>query len=251
MKARVLLYDVEVSANVGDTWGKYEQNVIQFRRDWYMLCFAYKWLGEKKTHVVALPDFDRYKTDPENDIDVIEKLHKLFNEADIIIGHNSKSFDDKMSQTRMVIHGFDPPLPYKQLDTKQIAKASFRFTSNKLDDLAKFLKLPGKLETGGYGLWLGCEAGDPSAWRKMKKYNKQDVVLLEQVYLRLLPWVKNHPSMAILNESLQGCKNCAGTNLEKRGTYPTNSGIKQMWFCRDCRAWNKTRVTENLRPDFT
>ncbi len=40
---------------------------------------------------------------------------------------------------------------------------------------------------------------DPAAWKVMEKYNKQDVLLLEKVYDRLLPWIKSHPNHHLFN----------------------------------------------------
>lgn len=246
---RVLLYDIECTANIGDTWAKWQTDVIHFRRDWYMLCFAFKWLDEKKTYVYALPDFATYRKDQTDDTELMQKLRDLMDEADIVVGHNSNAFDNKMSQTRMIVNDIPPPSPYKQLDTKVIAKRAFRFTSNKLDDLARFFNIPGKLETGGYGLWLGCENNDPKAWAKMKKYNRQDVVLLEQVYKKMIPWTANHPPM---NTDVDACPRC-GTlgRMVKRGFQYTKTNTYQRVRCGKCKGWSRMRNAEKTeKPNF-
>lgn len=72
--AKVLYFDIETAPNLSYVWGHYEQNVIQHDREWYMLCISYRWEGEKKVHVCALPDFpDAYKKDPENDYHVVKE----------------------------------------------------------------------------------------------------------------------------------------------------------------------------------
>ena len=135
MKARILLYDIETSPNLAWVWGKYEQNVIEYDREWHMLCFAYKWLGDRTTHVLSLPDFKTYKRDPEDDKELVAALYALFDEADVVIAHNGDSFDQKKAHARFVYHNMTPPAPYKQIDTKKVAKRYFNFDSNKLDDL--------------------------------------------------------------------------------------------------------------------
>ncbi len=57
MKTKILVFDIETSPSLGYVWGKYKQYVIEFEQEWNMLCFAYKWLGEKKIHSKALPDY--------------------------------------------------------------------------------------------------------------------------------------------------------------------------------------------------
>lgn len=246
-QARVLLYDIETTPNLGYIWGKWEQNVIEFKEQWYLLCFAYKWLGEKRTHVVALPDFDLYKKDPKNDYEVVKRLHELFSEADIVIAHNGDSFDQKKSHARMLVHGFAPPSPYRQIDTKKVAKKYFNFNSNSLNDLADTLDIGEKAETGGFKLWLGCMSGVKKAWDTMKRYNKQDVVLLEQVYLKMRGWITPHPAMNLLEGNLESCPNCAGTNLRKNGFYANKVTTVQVWNCRDCGANPRSRLVEQRK----
>ena len=242
--ARILLYDIEIASDIGDSWQKWNTNIHHYRRDWYMLCFAYKWLGEKKTHVVAQPDFKSYKKGSTDDRELVNALWDLFDEADIVIAHNGDSFDQKKSNTRMVINGRTPASPYFEIDTKKVAKRYFGFTSNKLDDLARQLGIKGKLDTGGYSLWLGCEEGDPKAWKKMKSYNKQDVWVLEQVYLRLRPWIKNHPPINTIINNPTGCPTCGKGPLTKQGVRATKTNTYQRYRCSNCRSWHHERIAD-------
>lgn len=243
-KPRILLYDIENSPNLGTYFQLYKEgNIVWKVKDWYFLSFSWKWLGESKTYVKSLPDYKLYKKEPENDRELIKDLWKLFDEADIIIGHNSNAFDNKKSNARFIYHGLPSPSPYKQVDTKLVAKRYFSFDSNKLNDLGKYLGLGEKLETGGYDLWRKCMSGDKKSWAKMCAYNKQDVILLEQVYLKLRGWDNAHPSVALLKEQTEGCPNCGSTNCQKRG-YNRSKGTKgiikkQKWSCLDCGAWHQ------------
>lgn len=239
---KVLFYDIEITANIGDVWGKYEQDVIHYRRQWYLLCFAYKWLGDKQTTVVALPDFELYDSDPENDREVVKRLHALFDEADVVVAHNGDQFDQKKAHARFIHHGLTPPSPYRQIDTKKVAKRYFNFNSNKLDDLGQYFGLGHKLETGGYGLWLGCEKGDPKAWKKMKRYNQQDVVLLEKIYRRMLPWIDNHPSMSLYGGNMSACRNCGKGPLHSKGLQVTTTATYQRWQCQQCGRYARSRI---------
>ncbi len=250
-KAKVLLYDIETTPNLGYIWGKYEQNVIAYEEQWHILCFAYKWLGERTTHVVALPDFDLYKKDPSSDYEVVKRLHELFNEADVVIAHNGDSFDQKKSHARMLVHGFAPPSPYRQIDTKKVARKYFNFNSNSLADLGETLSLGAKAETGGFKLWLGCMSGVKSAWNTMKRYNKQDVVLLEQVYLAMRGWIHPHPPINLLEGKMNSCPNCGGSKIHKNGFYTNKVTRVQVWHCGDCGANPRSRVPEPREESVT
>lgn len=238
-KPRVLLFDIETMANIAYVWGKYEQNVIEYDQHWYMLTFAWKWLGEKKTHVLGLDDFKGYKKGSPDDRQLVQALWKLFDEADVVIAHNGKSFDVKKSNSRFAKYGMNPPSPYKVIDTKIEAKKYLKQDSNKLDDLGDYFGIGRKINTGGFELWLGCESGDVQAWSKMKKYNIQDVILLEKVYLHLLPWMTTHPNWNLINETNNSCPNCGSSSIMKRGFSITRTSKFQRYQCKECGAWSQ------------
>jgi len=243
-KSKVLLYDIETSPLVGYTWGMYEQNVIRVQKEWYMLSFAYKWLGEKTTHVMSLPNFKGYASDKSNDKLLVKELWKLMDEADVIVAHYGDAFDIKKSNARFVYHGLTPPSPYKTVDTKKVASRYFKFTSNKLDDLGQHLGLGKKEEHSGFDTWLGCMNGEEKSWREMCKYNKQDVVLLEKVYLRLLPWMTNHPRTTD-NPISVSCANCGSNRLQRRGFIRNKVSTLQRLHCQSCGAWGTTKIEKN------
>jgi len=243
-KLKILLFDIETFANQAFVWGKYEQNVIAYNKEWFMLSYAYKWYGEKKTHVVSLPDFQLYKKDKEDDRQLVQTLWELFDEADIVIAHNGNSFDVKKSNARFLFHGLPAPSPYKKIDTKLVAKRYFNFNSNKLDDLGNYFGVGRKIETGGWELWEGCWRGDLKAWKKMCYYNKQDVILLEQVYLKMLPYITNHPNIALLNGDRVACPNCGSIKVQKRGFTYTRVSKNQRWQCQGCASWHQSPIKD-------
>lgn len=236
-KTKILFFDIESMSNLGYIWGKYEQNVIEYEREFYMLCFAYKWLGQSKVSAYSLPDFKNYRKDKYNDKDLVTKLWELFNEADIVVAHNGDSFDIRMANARFAFHGLPPPSPYKTVDTKKVAKRYFRFNSNKLDDLGNYFGLGRKIDTGGFELWLGCVNNDPMSWYKMVKYNKQDIVLLEKIYNKLLPWIVNHPNRNLYESTTCNCPNCGSSNMIRHKTRISRTGMRQQWQCKDCGAY--------------
>ena len=244
-ETRILFYDVETSPILGYTWGKYEQDVIEFERDFNIMSFAWKWADEKVVHVLALPDFKTYQKDKFDDKELVKELWKLMNEADIIIGHNSDSFDNKKVNSRFVVHDLLPPAPYKTVDTLKVARKYFKFSSNKLDDLGNTLGLGRKIAHTGFKLWKDCMNGDLSAWRLMKRYNKQDVVLLEKVYEELKPWITNHPNVGVLAGRPESCPVCAGTTLQARGFAISKPGKRQRWQCTKCGCWTIGKLVPN------
>lgn len=249
--ARILLFDIEIAPIVGTTWATYDTNVVWKIADWYMLCFAYKWHDEKKTHVVAQPDFKGYKAGSTDDYQVVKKLHGLFDQADIVIAHNGNRFDIKKANARFLFHKLAPPSPYQKVDTLAVARRHFGFTSNKLDELGQTLGVGKKLESG-MALWRGCMDGDKKSWKKMCDYNKQDVILLEKVYLKLLPYDTSHPNMANIEGRPAACPKCGHEGfMQAMGYRHTKTATYRRFQCGKCRSYLSQRTAEKtVRPDY-
>lgn len=195
---RIAFLDIENAPNLAWVWDYYEQNVIDVNTEWQLLSFSVRWEGESKVHTYALPDFKGYAKDKMNDRALAWELWKVFDEADVIIAHNGDRHDIRKAHARFIAHGFGPTSPFRTIDTLKIARRHFKFNSNKLSYIAKFLGLGSKVQHTGWELWSKCISGDPAAWSLMRKYNAQDVVLLEKVYRKLLPWHLNVPTLTPL-----------------------------------------------------
>ena len=236
---KVLLFDIETAPNLSYVWGKWEQNTLAVEKHWYMISFAYKWLGEKQTYVLSLPDFKEYKKDPTNDEPLVKELWKLFDQAEVIIAHNGDTFDIKKSNGRFLKYGLEPPTPYKTIDTLKIARKYLKLDSNKLDDLGDYLKIGRKIRTGGFDLWFDCIKGDRKAWKHMCDYNKRDVILLEKVYYKLRSWAGNLPNMNIILNGTFNCPTCGSSEVHKRGFSYTRIIVYQRFKCLNCGAWSR------------
>lgn len=237
MIQKILLLDIETSPIISYTWGIYEQNVIKRIKSFTILSVAYKWLGEK-TQVIAC--------DTQTEKSLLSKLHKLLDKTDIVIAHNGDSFDIRKINARFLAHKFPPPSPYLTVDTKKQAKKIAYFDSNSLENLGIDLSEGEKVKHRGFPMWEGCMAGVKSDWADMKKYNKQDVDLLERIYLRLRPWMKSHPRVA----EWFTCDKCASTKLHSRGKRLIGGKWFDRFQCQDCSGWSRSaciRSTNRLR----
>ena len=132
--------------------------------------------------------------------------------------------------------GMVPPTRYKEIDLLKVVRKKFRFPSNKLDYVAQALGLGSKVNHKGMMLWRECMAGDKRAWNTMRKYNIQDVQLLDDLYTVLLPWIDGHPNhgLYIDNPEEPVCPNCGSQSLQKRGVEATRTQRYQRYKCTEC-----------------
>jgi DNA polymerase III epsilon subunit-like protein len=198
---------------------------------WFILTWAAKWLGGEMMSAKCTPE----EVMEENDNRIIRELWKVLDEADIVIAHNGDRFDIPNINTRFLINGLGPTSHYRQIDTLQVARKQFGFTHNTLDSLAKQFGIDGKIHTG-FELWKQCLRGNVEALADMEVYNCHDVEILEEVYLKLRPWIKNHPNLALYNDNMElQCPNCGSTNVEPNGHFfYTHTGKYPTHRCKDC-----------------
>lgn len=237
---RILFIDVETLPNVAWTWGKYQQNVLGFERQSCIATVAAKWLG-RPVFSRALPDYRGYSSGSYNDVEIVKDIWGLLDKSDIAVAHNGKQFDFKVISGRFIVHGLPPPSPYKIVDTKLMAKRIARYNSNKLDDLGDIMGVGRKIETH-FNLWKGCMDGDPRAWRRMVRYNKQDVILLEKVYLRLRAYDTMHPNLA-LYAGHAACPKCGSKRLRSNGYRFASTRRYKRLLCLDCGGWARETHT--------
>lgn len=241
---RILLLDIETSPLITCTWGLFDQNIglNQVKEHTYILSWSAKWLGEKKVYYMDNRNAKHFS----NDKKVVEGIVKLIDQADYIVGHNLKRFDIKKINYRCIVNGIKRPSPPEQLDTLTMAKRNFAFDSNKLEHLAKILKVKNKKMTkrefAGFDLWSECMKGNKRAWNEMKAYNIQDTVTLEDVFNKLQSWSKEVSFMHYTGEIK--CS-CGSLRLHKHSKKTSKTGIFQRYQCQDCGALYTDKI--NLR----
>ena len=232
---RVIVFDLETSLIQYAGFSLYQDSIpiSNIIEDWHIICVGWKVLGEKKTHLISvLQDPKRFKKDFNDDFYVVSELRKILAGADVLIAHNGLKFDIKKFNARLIYHGLEPLPPIKFIDTLKEVKKIASITSNKLDYLGTFLNVGNKIHTES-GLWMKVLRGNKKAIRDMGTYCKQDVVLLESVYLKLKPYIKNNP--AEIFSQRPECPYCKMNTLYKRATRITVGGEKPIQYqCKTC-----------------
>lgn len=246
VKPKILFLDIETAPMLGYVWSLWDQNVAlnQIHKDWSILSWSAKWADEEYIYYHDVRD----NTDINNDANILRTIYKLLEKADILVTHNGKKFDIPKLNARFIQNGFRP-LPLKShIDTLQIARKHFKFSSNKLEYLARILlpknfqKLT-KRKFSGFELWSECLRGNEKAWKEMEAYNCQDVLVLEAVYEKLRPW-DTSVNFSVFTDSNSMVCSCGSTDFHRRGYKYTATGKYQMYSCITCGSHR--RGAENL-----
>jgi hypothetical protein len=252
---KIVLWDIETTHNLAAVFKLFGEdyiphtNIVQER---YVVCASWKTLGEKKVYAVStLDDPALYEKDPHNDLHVVTKLHEVLSDADVIVGHNGDKYDIKFTEGRMLYHGLPPLPPIVKIDTLKEVKNRFLLNSNRLDYIGSFLGVGQKRHTSP-GLWLRVLKGDPDAVREMVTYNKQDVRLLERVFLKLQPYMASHVNRHLFADNGLGatsCPRCGSSRTKSKGLHRTITQVYQRRVCLTCGGWFRNRKAE--KPALT
>lgn len=205
-----------------------------------IICISYKWQGDDKVHTLDWRMGEK---------EMIKQFISIMGEADEIIGHNSDRFDEKFLRTRALYHGVLMFPNYRTLDTLKKAKSRFLFASNKLDYIGKFMQVGGKLDHEGLKLWDEVVDGNEQKLEEMISYCERDVILLEDIFSVMSPFIDHNTNFAVLNGGKKyDCPECASKDVQMYNTYTTPMGVvRREMKCNSCkkqyRISNKTYMS--------
>lgn len=231
---RMLFLDVETRPNLMYVWNVHEPNysktgIVQPKE---LISFAASWEGED--------DVSFFSVYHHGKPGMLAAIHTLLDEADIVVHYYGKRHDIPQINRDLILAGYTPPSPYKQLDIYDTIRNRFGFEYNGLGYVCDQLGIPSKLPSPlGFDNWTKLLAHDPEAWEAVGDYNRQDVIALKYLYYKLRPWIAGHPSYAAFADK-HICPNCGGSQLQKRGFAYTQVSTFQRWQCQSCFAWSRT-----------
>lgn len=244
---RQLTVDIECAPLKTYLWAMYDQSAApnQVISHKYLLSFSARWVGEKK--IIYMDQ--RGKKDVEDDYELTKALRDLFDEADVVIGQNSKRFDTRTVNARIQKHRIAPPSPYQHGDTKIIAKRHFDLPSYSLEYMANYFGLTlKKLKSKkfvGFDLWIACMAGNLEAFEEMRRYNMRDVEVTEELYNLIAPWGTGLNLSTIRGKTHFSCNHCGSIDLIWRGVAFDRNGKYRRFSCKACNTWGSERGAAN------
>lgn len=237
MTAKIAVLDIERIAGLAEVWDFAPKFIRpeQFREPPRTVCLAWKWLGEDQIHFASEWD-DTHEG-------MVRKAHTVLDEADYIVGWNSKRFDIRHLKSHFLEYGISPPSSHVDIDLMLNLKREFEFLYNRMAYIADVLGMDGKDKTPP-GMWRDLRSDSPGvrarARAAMEKYNRRDVELTEEMYHLMLPWLKGI-NLNLFRDPEDGpcCTNCGSTNYRLKGTRPSLTRLYQRIRCNDCGKWGQ------------
>ena len=242
---KILALDIETSPILAWVWGLWDQNVSigQIKEDPRIIAFSAQWYD--KTKVMFWSEYHHTRQE------MLQAFYDLLDEADIVLGYNSVSFDIVWIEGELVSEGFERPSPFKQIDLLRIARKHTKFPSKKLDYVALRLLGDRKEKHPGMQMWIDCLEGDEAtkkkAWKIMKSYALKDTALLFPLFEALRPYIKM--PFPVSDDPL-ACPNCGSHKYQKRGFQRTSASRYQRYQCGSCGGWFHDAKREPLPTQY-
>lgn len=244
-RLKVLVFDIETAPATAFVWrGRTDyvpmSNVIEDPR---ILCFAAKWLDGP---MMFSSEWDHGREG------MLALMFNLLNEADAVVTYNGDNFDIKWLNSEFHEIGLGKPSTFKSIDLiKTIRKHMGSLMYKKLDYVAQKFLGDNKIDNGGIQLWRDLlleengEEGVKQAQDMFKEYNKQDVVLTEELYYNLLPWIDNHPPIYtnVFIDELEHelwCRKCGSTDILRDGWHMASMFQYPRYRCQSCQSHLRT-----------
>lgn len=179
---------------------------------------------------------------------MLTELRDWLSGVDMLVSYNGSSFDTRKVNSEFMKEGLEPPAPYKEIDLYRIIRKNASFYSHKLGYIADEILGNTKIDTGGFELWKRVMAGEESAWRKFRQYQRKDVDLLVELFDKVRPWIKMPTP---ISEDPTTCHNCGSDALQRRGWAYTAYSKYPRFSCTNCGKWLRGTMrfaTTEVRP---
>lgn len=229
---KILVLDIERTAGLARIFDQRTRfvHVSKWTQFPELLCFSAQWLGSDEMLFFSAWD-DREE--------MLTASWDLLDRADILVTYNGCRADVPWLRQEWVTAGMTMPAPWKDVDLYKVNRSLFRWESMSLDHLCKRLGVETK--SGHYDAEMAdrCLAGDEEAQQLMREYNEGDVRATAAAYLRLLPFISNHPHIAALpadDPDARLCNRCGG-ELRAMGTYLAQQIRYVRYRCETCGGW--------------
>lgn len=237
MSARIAILDIEriPLKFEGEAWSLNDMKGRRIPVEWVTrwprtICFAYRWHGERKITGHAEWDEGGYEG-------MLRAAHAVYDEADVIVGHNIAAFDTRKLQGGWAELGLGKPSPWRHFDTLQVARKELGFEANHLATLTQRFGIRTKTDKYSIAMAEAAVAGDVKQQRRIMTYCKGDIDASTDLFDYLRPWGSLNFA-AYSDDEERRCRSCESTNVQRRGYARKLKGTYPRYQCQDCGVWS-------------
>lgn len=208
----------------------------------HILCAAAKWVNRPKVYKWRIDDTPGFGTTPEswfNDSVIVDGLKEQIEQADAVIAYYGSygRFDVPFINTRLIANGREPLPPVSIIDPHKTARSKLKLARNDLGSVTTLFDTEVKKGFVPWVHWLMAQYGHRKSMNILLEYNVDDVLSLEQAYLKMRPLITDHPSVARHtdgNDPGSQCRTCGSYSSQARGSRRTKLYEVFRRSCNSC-----------------
>jgi len=139
-------------------------------------------------------------------------------------------------------HGLEIPPNIPLQDPYWTVKSNLRLSSKSLQNTAYFLKLDREKTPVERRIWRRAGVGHMPSLKYIVDHCEADVLVLEELYMRLRPLMRTHFR---LSDDMGKCRYCNSPKLQSRGRAVTkNKAPQRRVQCTGCGGWDVRTLKE-------
>jgi hypothetical protein len=139
-------------------------------------------------------------------------------------------------------YGLEIPPHIPIQDPYFCVKANLKISRKSLQNTAYFLRLSNEKTPVEGRIWKKASAGHRPSLKYIKDHCEADVLVLEELYLRLRPLMRTHFR---LSDDMGKCRYCNSSKLQSRGKHITkNKAPQRRVHCQSCGGWDTRTIKE-------
>lgn len=238
----MLVLDIETSPHKCWSFQTYKTTIYpdQVIEPSRAISWSAKWHGEKPVHFMS-EYHDSY-------LQMLHGIRLLLDQADVAIAYNGDRFDIPRLNQQFRLNKIPYPSPFVKVDVYKVIKKIEVWPFHKLGWITEDLGLSGKTDPGGMIHWREClgdfgEERQRKAWNRMRRYNKRDVVTLEELFDEYRADITNIPAVDLFGPEAEAavvppCPACVdGGRPTRQGYKRTKTRRYPQYQCQNCGRW--------------
>lgn len=202
-----------------------------------VLCVGLKTVGKGRPLVLDVGDYEGDILKREKQL--LRDVRELLLNTDCWLTQFGTYYDIPFVNSRLLYHHL-PILPpnHPHVDTWKVAKHKLRLRNNRLVTMSEFLGTRDEKNPILPEQWLRALSGDQRSLNYIIDHCRRDVLVLEQVYLRVRPLITDHP----FSGQRGLCTICGPkSKVHYRGYHRTRTRVYRRYQCK-CGKWDHEKT---------
>lgn len=160
-----------------------------------LLCCSFVDLDSDKVETFRIDRKPWKASKMVDDSKLAEAIRDRLHAADVVVGWNSKTYDQRFVQARLAKYGFDPLRLTKDTGTVHIdamwSSTAMKIGSKRLDNISRFFASPNRKTPLDPDVWAEAGTGDKKSLDLVVEHCEADVRVLKDLWPHVAQHIKN------------------------------------------------------------